>query len=109
MTAVGALQSLAARGESETLEIERSTASLTQADETLDASLSAKGRTVLIGVGADGRLVGQRVVEAALGAPAATVDAGLVELKIAIQPRSSTPQYRITQAGRAALAPSRTR
>lgn len=47
---------LAAQGESETLDLKR-------AGETLCAFLSGEGGKVLIGVGRDGRLVGQEVAD----------------------------------------------
>lgn len=66
MTALAALQSLIARGESETLEFKRSTAELRRAGETLCAFLNGAGGKVLIGVGPDGRLVGQQVADITL-------------------------------------------
>lgn len=66
MTTLAALQSLVAQGESETLELKRSTAELKRAGETLCAFLNGKGGKVLIGVGPDGRLVGQDVADITL-------------------------------------------
>jgi ATP-dependent DNA helicase RecG len=55
-----ALQSLIARGESETLELKRSTAELKRAGETLCAFLNGDGGKVLIGVSPDGSSSGRR-------------------------------------------------
>lgn len=66
MTTLGALQSLIAQGESETLELKRSTGELKRAGETLCAFLNGEGGKVLIGVGPDGRLVGQDVADITL-------------------------------------------
>lgn len=66
MTTLAALQSLVAQGESETLELKRSTAELKRAGETLCAFLNGEGGKVLIGVGPDGRLVGQDVADITL-------------------------------------------
>src|SRR5688572_18947571 len=60
------LQQLVARSESETLELKRSTAELRRAGETLCAFLNGEGGKVLIGVGPDGRLVGQEVADITL-------------------------------------------
>jgi predicted HTH transcriptional regulator len=66
VTTLAALQSLIAQGESETLELKRSTAELKRAGETLCAFLNGDGGNVLIGVGPDGRLVGQEVADITL-------------------------------------------
>jgi ATP-dependent DNA helicase RecG len=66
VTTLAALQSLVAQGESETLELKRSTAELKRAGETLCAFLNGEGGTVLIGVGPRGRLVGQDVADVTL-------------------------------------------
>ncbi|MCC6747123.1 MAG: putative DNA binding domain-containing protein [Deltaproteobacteria bacterium] len=66
MTTLTALQSLIAQGESATLELKRSTAELKRAGETLCAFLNGEGGKVLIGVGPDGRLVGQEVADSTL-------------------------------------------
>jgi ATP-dependent DNA helicase RecG len=66
MTTVATLGSLIAQGESETLELKRSTAELKRAGETLCAFLNGEGGKVLIGVGPDGRLVGQEVADITL-------------------------------------------
>ncbi len=66
MTTLAALQSLVGQGESETLELKRSTAELRRAGETLCAFLNCEGGKVLIGVGPDGRLVGQEVADITL-------------------------------------------
>jgi len=48
-------------GESETLELKRSTAQLGRAGETLCAFLNGQGGKVVIGVSADGKILGQEV------------------------------------------------
>ncbi len=63
MTVLAALQTLVAQGESETLEFKRSTAELRRAGETLCAFLNGEGGQVLIGVGPDGKIVGQQVAD----------------------------------------------
>jgi ATP-dependent DNA helicase RecG len=63
---LAALQSLIAQGESETLELKRSTAELRRAGETLCAFLNGEGGQVLIGVGPDGKIVGQQVADITL-------------------------------------------
>jgi ATP-dependent DNA helicase RecG len=63
MTTLDTLRSLIAQGESETLELKRSTAELKRAGETLCAFLNGDGGKVLIGVGPDGGLVGQEVTD----------------------------------------------
>jgi ATP-dependent DNA helicase RecG len=55
------LERLIAGGESETLELKRSTALLTRAGETLCAFLNSDGGQVVIGAADDGRIVGQEV------------------------------------------------
>lgn len=52
---------LAAAGESETLELKRSTAAIRSGAQTLCAMLNHRGGRVLFGVEPDGRVVGQRV------------------------------------------------
>jgi ATP-dependent DNA helicase RecG len=66
MTTVADLHSLIAQGESETLELKPSTAALRRAGETLCAFLNGEGGKVLIGVGPDGKLVGQEVADITL-------------------------------------------
>ncbi|MBK8482382.1 MAG: putative DNA binding domain-containing protein [Proteobacteria bacterium] len=66
MTTRAALQTLIAQGESETLELNRSTAELKRAGETLCAFLNGEGGKVLIGVAPDGKLVGQDVADITL-------------------------------------------
>jgi ATP-dependent DNA helicase RecG len=73
MTALAALQSLIALGESETLEFKRSTAELRRAGETLCAFLNGDGGQVLVGVGPKGQLVGQQVADITLRDIAATL------------------------------------
>lgn len=57
------LESLAAEGESETLEFKATTGQRTEAAKTVCAFLNGEGGTVLFGVNARHRVVGQRVVE----------------------------------------------
>lgn len=73
MATLAALQSLAAQGESQTLEFKRSTAELRRAGETLCAFLNGDGGQVLIGVAPDGRIVGQQVADSTLRDIAATL------------------------------------
>jgi len=73
MTALAALQSLVAQGESETLEFKRSTAELRRAGETLCAFLNGDGGQVLVGVGPKGQLAGQQVADITLRDIAATL------------------------------------
>jgi len=60
------VQQLAARGESETLELKKSTAELRRAGETLCGFLNGSGGQVLIGVTPKGRVAGQQVSDATL-------------------------------------------
>jgi ATP-dependent DNA helicase RecG len=66
VTTLAVLQTLVAQGESETLELERSTAELKRAGETLCAFPNGEGGKVPIGVAPDGRLVGQEVADITL-------------------------------------------
>ena len=66
MTTLDTLRALIAQGESETLELKRSTAELRRAGETLCAFLNGDGGKVLIGVAPDGKLVGQDVADITL-------------------------------------------
>lgn len=66
MTTLSTLRSLISQGESETLEFKRSTAQLKRAGETLCGFLNGDGGRVLIGVGPDGKIVGQEVADATL-------------------------------------------
>jgi ATP-dependent DNA helicase RecG len=66
VTTLATLQSLVAQGECETLELKRSTTELKCVGETLCAFLNGEGGKVLIGVGPDGRLVGQAVADITL-------------------------------------------
>lgn len=61
------IQELAAAGESETVELKKSTAQLPRAGESLCAFLNSGGGRVLIGVRSDGEPVGQLVSEKTLG------------------------------------------
>lgn len=58
-----ALQGIIQGGESETVEFKKSTAQLPRAGETLCAFLNGNGGMVVIGVGADGKIVGQDVAD----------------------------------------------
>ena len=49
------------RGESETLELKKSTAQLNRAGETLCAFLNSQGGKIVIGANDEGRVVGQMV------------------------------------------------
>jgi ATP-dependent DNA helicase RecG len=60
------IKRLAARGESETLELKRSTAELRRAGETLCGFLNGSGGIVLIGVNPNGKVVGQQVSDTTL-------------------------------------------
>ena len=61
-----ALEQLIAHGESETLELKRSTAELRRAGESLCAFLNGEGGQVVIGVAPEGRIVGQQVSDSTL-------------------------------------------
>jgi len=83
------LEQLIAGGESETLELKRSTAELRRAGETLCAFLNGEGGQVVIGVAPEGKINGQQVsdstlrdVAAMLGRfePAARVEMDRVEV-----------------------------
>lgn len=60
------VQRLAAQGESETLELKKSTAQLDRAGETLCGFLNGRGGTVLIGATSDGKLIGQDISDKTL-------------------------------------------
>jgi ATP-dependent DNA helicase RecG len=66
MMNLAALQTLIAQGESETLELKRSTAQLRRAGESLCAFLNGEGGRVVIGVGPNGQVVKQQVSDATL-------------------------------------------
>lgn len=66
MTPLATLASIIAQGESETLELKRSTAELRRVGETLCAFLNGDGGQVLVGVGPKGQLVGQQVADITL-------------------------------------------
>jgi ATP-dependent DNA helicase RecG len=55
------VERLIAAGESESLELKKSTGQLTRAAETLCAFLNAAGGTVILGVTPEGKVVGQQV------------------------------------------------
>ncbi len=60
------IEALVAKGESETLELKRSTGELRRAGETLCAFLNGEGGHVVIGVAPDGRILGQQVSDSTL-------------------------------------------
>ncbi|MBI4700560.1 MAG: putative DNA binding domain-containing protein [Deltaproteobacteria bacterium] len=64
--AVAAIKRLVAAGESETLELKRSTGELREAVRTLCGFLNERGGVVVIGVAPDRRLVGQEVSDGTL-------------------------------------------
>ena len=66
MSTIAELRSIIYQGESEILEFKRSTPELKRAGETLCAFLNAEGGKVLIGIGPDGKLVGQEVSDQTL-------------------------------------------
>ena len=55
------IERLIAKGESETLELKRSTGQIKRVAETLCAFLNGKGGTVIVGVTPDEKIVGQQV------------------------------------------------
>lgn len=57
------LEQLVSHGESETIEFKKSTSHLSGVGETLCAFLNGNGGQVFIGVGADGKLVGQHLTD----------------------------------------------
>jgi len=63
---LGDVERLAAAGESEAVEFKKSTSQLRRAGETLCSFLNGAGGFVLIGVTAEGRVVGQTVAESTL-------------------------------------------
>jgi len=77
------IEALVAQGESETLELKRSTAELRRAGETLCGFLNGSGGTVLIGVSPHGKLVGQQVSDSTLREVAAML--GRFEPQAAIE------------------------
>jgi len=68
------LAALAKKGEGQTLEFKRSTAEIQGAMQALCAFLNGSGGTVIIGVGPDGRLLGQDVSDATQQRIAAALD-----------------------------------
>lgn len=60
------IEALARKGESEDVELKRSTANLPRAVETLCGMLNGRGGVVLVGVADDGRVVGQHVSDSTL-------------------------------------------
>lgn len=67
------IEAMAATGESETVELKKSTANLTRAAETLCGMLNAAGGFVLFGVTDAGEVVGQTVTDATLREVAAVL------------------------------------
>lgn len=61
-----AVKRLVAAGESETLELKRTTGELREAGQTLCGFLNQRGGVVVFGVAADGRIVGQEVNDGTL-------------------------------------------
>ena len=83
------LEKIIAAGESETVELKKSTGLLTRAGETLCAFLNGRGGTVFFGITPEGQIVGQHIsdntqrdVAAMLSRfePAATVDIDPIQL-----------------------------
>ena len=68
-----AVKRLVAAGESETLELKRTTGELREAGQTLCGFLNQRGGVVVFGVAADGRIVGQEVNDGTLRDVAAAV------------------------------------
>ncbi len=60
------LEQLVSFGESETIEFKKSTSHLFSVGETLCAFLNGNGGQVFIGVGADGKLIGQHITDSTL-------------------------------------------
>jgi ATP-dependent DNA helicase RecG len=88
------LTQLIAQGESETLELKRSTAELKRCGETRCAFLNGEGGKVLIGVARDGKLVGQDVADITLREIAAML--GRVEPRSSSMPPLATLQLVVT-------------
>lgn len=63
---LAAIKRLVAAGESETLELKRSTGELREGMEALCGLLNHRGGTVIFGVAPDGRILGQHVTESTL-------------------------------------------
>ncbi len=83
------IEHVVAEGESETVELKKSTGQLSRAGETLCAFLNAEGGSVLVGVTAKGKIVGQQVsdkTEKDIAAvlrrfePPAPIEVGIVDL-----------------------------
>lgn len=87
------LERLVAQGESETLELKKSTGDLKGGMESLCAFLNGQGGQVVFGVTAGGRIVGQQVADATLR----DVANAIVEL----QPPASVTQSRVAVSGAA--------
>jgi ATP-dependent DNA helicase RecG len=66
MTSAANIETMAAAGESETLEFKATTGKRNEAAKTLSAMLNGQGGTVLFGVRSDGKVVGQQVAESTL-------------------------------------------
>jgi len=70
---LAAVKRLAAAGESETLELKRTTGELREAAQALCGFLNQRGGVVVFGVAADGRIAGQEVNDGTLRNVAAAV------------------------------------
>ena len=68
-----AVKRLVAAGESETLELKRTTGELREAGQTLCGFLNQRGGAVVLGIAADGRIAGQEVNDGTLRDVAAAV------------------------------------
>lgn len=63
---LAAVKRLVAAGESETVELKRTTGELREAGQTLNGFLNQRGGVVVFGVAADGRIVGQEASDGTL-------------------------------------------
>ena len=81
------LEALVARGESETLELKKSTGDLRGGMESLCAFLNGQGGTVAFGIKADGKIIGQSITDATIREVAAAVSK--------LEPPASVIQTRI--------------
>jgi len=87
-TTLAARQSLVALGDSDALDLKRSTAELRRPGHTLYALLSGEGGRVVTGVGPDGTIVGQRVADHTLR----DIAAMLGRFEPAADPRVAHPE-----------------
>jgi len=74
MTGLATIQNLVERGESETVELKKSTGQLRRAGEALCGFLNGNGGSVILGVKPDGTVAGQEVRDATLQDIAAILD-----------------------------------